>query len=60
MGGFGDLFGSLGDLIGGIAEGVSVVQEASGGAEGPRAYDPNDAVDRWLTGAPKALNVNDI
>ncbi len=59
MGGFGDLFGSLGDLIGGVAEGVRAIQEAGGGEGAPRAYDPNDTVDRVLTGGTKPLNVND-
>ena len=59
MGGFGDLFSSLGDLIGGITQGMEAIQEATGDPSTP-SYDPNAVVDRYLTGAPKALNVNDL
>jgi len=67
MGGFGDLLGGLaGMLFGGAAEGAGEsVVEAGLGALGIRDGDddaPNAVtgeVDRYLTGAPRVLGIND-
>ncbi|MEO7038767.1 MAG: hypothetical protein ABI186_01930 [Candidatus Elarobacter sp.] len=64
MDGFGDLFGSLGELLGGLAE-----ARGGRGAEGavessqprPRGeFDDPMTVGRYLTGAKRVLNINDI
>lgn len=66
MGGFGDLFGGLGDLLGGLAEvGVgraaeSAFESSMEGRGGRGEYDATATVDRCLTGAKRALNINDI
>lgn len=68
MGGLGDLFGGLGEFFGGLAE-----AGAEGAAEGvaarfaEKAMGGDDdevygevALDRYLTGGPRTLNVNDL
>lgn len=71
MGGFGDLFGSLGDLIGGLTESAGEGEVAGAALEafgigrrearGPsEGYDATTAVDRYLCGGPRILNINDV
>ncbi|MDQ6943267.1 MAG: hypothetical protein M3169_12240 [Candidatus Eremiobacteraeota bacterium] len=67
MGGFGDLFGALGELFGGVtgAVGEGAVEAVAGGViEGVRggedAPDVDATYERYLAGAPRALNVNDL
>ena len=66
MGGFGELFGGLGELFGGFTEaaegGVELAAEgallaAEAGGEGD---DADAEHTRYLTGAPRTLNINDI
>ena len=64
MAGFGDLFGGLGDLLGGLVEAgawraaeeaVKATVEGRGpGGEGAAT------VERYLAGAKRPLNINDI
>jgi hypothetical protein len=65
MSDLGDLFGGIGEFFGGLAEagaeagGERFVENAVGEAAGNG--EPMDAaVDRYLTGGPRMLNVNDI
>ncbi|MBV8750432.1 MAG: hypothetical protein JO103_12055 [Candidatus Eremiobacteraeota bacterium] len=68
MGGFGDLLGGLGDLFGGDGGDASDAVEnlLDGGLAmlfGDRDEEHRSAtetVDRYLTGAPRALNINDL
>lgn len=66
MGGFGDLLGGLADMLGGFAEagGERAVESVAEGVLGAGDAGGDDAADagyeRYLTGAPRALNVNDI
>ncbi len=66
MGGLGDLFGALGQLFGGVSEfaGEGAGEAVAGGfLESARGDDAAPGVDatyeRYLAGAPRALNVND-
>jgi hypothetical protein len=60
MGGFGDLFGSLGDLIGGVVEGVQTMEDATRNEGRSAGYEGAPPMERYLVGGPKPLNVNDI
>jgi hypothetical protein len=66
MAGFGDLFGGLTDLIGGLVEAgagraaeEAVKSSLEGRGPGGEAGAPA-TVERYLTGAKRALNINDI
>ena len=71
MGGFGDLLGGLGEMLFGGAGELGIERAGETVVEGGLAalgigdargegYDATAAVDRYLTGAPRVLNVNDI
>jgi len=68
MSGLGDLFGAIGEAFGGFREanedevpGYLAAQsdddETGGGDEG---YEATTAVDRYLTGGTRVLNLNDL
>ncbi len=66
MGGLGDLFGAIGEAFGGFREAnedgvpgylAARSDDETGGDEG---YDATAAVDRYLTGGPRVLNLNDL
>jgi hypothetical protein len=65
MSDFGDLFGGIGEFISGLTEGGGEVAvggfvEKSIDSMGDDGEDADAAVDRYLTGGPRLLNVNDI
>jgi hypothetical protein len=67
MDGLGDLFGAIGELFGGAAEVVGenaievVGATVAGAATAPDdVAGANATLGRYLTGAPRALNVNDL
>jgi hypothetical protein len=67
MSDLGDLFGGIGEFFGGLAEaggeraGEGVVAAFAEKAMGGDDEDYADTVvDRYLTGGPRVLNVNDI
>lgn len=68
MDAFEGLFGAIGELFGGVASGVGegageavvggIVGAATGGDDDEA--DANATYERYLAGAPRALNVNDL
>ena len=68
MGGFGDLFGALGDLFGGVTAGAGEKGfEAAASVAGALNGDDDDdeagadaTYERYLAGGPRPLNVNDL
>jgi len=64
MDSFGDIFGGLGDVLGGIfggdaaAEGVMGLGEVFS-PEGRRGEAPAIVYERYLCGGPRQLNIND-
>ena len=60
MSGFGDLFGAIGDLIGGAIEAREGLEAFRGGGEGPAYASQTETYDRVLTGNKRVLNVNDV
>jgi hypothetical protein len=64
MSGFGDLLSGIGELFSGIAEvagerGAELAVEAAVD-KSVEASDQTATFERYLTGGPRALNVNDI
>ena len=63
MEGLGDLFGSIGEMLGGIAESDEAAEGVVAGLAFGRngeAPDASSSVDRYLCGGPRTLNVNDL
>jgi hypothetical protein len=66
MSDLGDLFGGIGEFFGGLAEaggeraGEGVVAAFAEKTMGGDDDDADTVVDRYLTGGPRVLNVNDI
>ena len=57
MSDFGDLFGAIGDMIGGAIEGRELLGR---GGEGEGYVSQTETYDRVLTGEKRLLNVNDV
>jgi hypothetical protein len=68
MGGLGDLFGAIGEAFGGFREAnedgvpgyLAARSDDDDETGGDEDYDATTAVDRYLTGGPRALNLNDL
>lgn len=64
MSDLGDLFGGIGEFFGGLREArgeeVAAYLGDGDGDENAEGYDATTTVDRYLTGAPRDLNVNDL
>ncbi len=60
MSGFGDLFGALGDLIGGAME-IGAGEAVAGAVQGerPEVRSQTETYDRMLAGAKRELDIND-
>ena len=65
MSDMGDLFGGIGEFFGGLREARGEGRPAYLGdrddeEQNAEGYDATTTVDRYLTGAPRVLNVNDL